>query len=356
MKIRLLKQRISFLTALFKAKITKRKVPLSVILCVTNQCNLNCKYCYGEHPYRGSCYEFTTDDLLNIVRELKKLGTQQILFQGGEPLLREDLPVILSQVRKFGMYCDMVTNGMLLTLKPEVLSFLDSICISLDGPEPINDRNRGEGSYKGAVEAIKFAGKLNFPVRLSTVLTELTTKDSIDWLVAFAREYRCMLNFSPSFDFVKNYHPGEFRPHVVSDEQLRSLFKHIIYHKHNGAPIQFSLIGYNIALQWPFSYNKHKIYRADISKNVNFQYPKCYHGDYVVFIDSEGSVYPCCNFWGQPKLNIREHSVAGAIKALSRDGCQACYTVSYIDRNLFFDMDLRVWWNYLVQNFKEAIK
>ena len=353
MKFRQLKQYVKFAGKLSLAKFTNRRIPLIVILCVTNRCNLNCWYCYGEHPYRRNYPEFTTEELLNIIRSLHRLGTQILQLQGGEPLLRDDLPVIIGEARRLGMVCDMVTNGTLILRKPEVIHLLDRICISLDGPPETNDRNRGEGTYARIVEGIRFACACGLPVRISAVLTSASTIKDIDWLVGFAYEHHVLLNFSPPFEFIAHFHSDKFKPHIIPDDQLRRLLRHIMQYKVDGTPIQFTKASYDIAIHWPFTYQKRIARSYELPSG--YVHPKCYHGDYVFFLDSDGSVYPCCNFWGRPKWNIRTNGLESLIVGLNREGCEACYIPAYIDRNLFFDGRPRIWWNYLVQTVKELL-
>jgi MoaA/NifB/PqqE/SkfB family radical SAM enzyme len=353
MKLRKLKQYLKFVNTLFMAKLTKRRIPLIAILCVTNRCNLKCWYCYGEHPYRANCQEFTTQELLDMIRRLYRLGTQILQLQGGEPLLRDDLPFIINEAHRLGMVCDMVTNGTLVYRHSDVIRLLDKVCISLDGPPEINDPNRGEGTFVQIVEGIQLARRYGLSVRISAILTSRSSENDIDWLVSFTNKYKVLLNFSPSFDFMPRFHPDKIKPHTIPDGQLQRLFQYIARCKRKGAPIQFTAASYNIAMHWPFTYQKRKAYAYEIP--AWFVHPKCYHGDYVVFIDSDGSVYPCCNFWGRSNWDIRRDGLEEAVAGLSRDGCQACYIPAYIDRNLFFSGRSGSWRNYIIQTIKDLL-
>ncbi|MCK5393067.1 MAG: radical SAM protein [Candidatus Omnitrophica bacterium] len=337
---------------LIVAKFTGRRIPLVVVLCVTNKCNLSCWYCYGEHPYRKDWQEFTTEELLDIVRTLSKLGTQVIQIQGGEPLLRSDLDVVIKEIKKLGMVCDMVTNGTLISERKDIIRLLNKICISLDGPEIINDRNRGKGTFALIEEGIKISRSFGLPVRISTVLTSDSSIEDIDWLIKFSTKNKAVVNFSPSFEFIPQTR-SKLKPHVIADKNLRILFEHIIDCKSKGASIQFSAKSYEYSLNWPFTYGKRMLIKEEIP--LGFEYPKCYHGEYVFFIDSDGSLYPCCNFWGRPKFNIRVQGLRESIFNVNRQGCKTCYIPSYVDRNLFFDFKPSIWWNYIKQAIRGGV-
>lgn len=338
---------------MFSAKLLSKKTPLIVVLCITNKCNLKCWYCYGQHEKRSDWKDFSTDKIVEIIRDLRKMGTQILQIQGGEPLLRDDLKIIIDEAKKCGMLCDMVTNGILISKNQEIIKRLDKICISLDGPQKTHERNSGEGTFDKVVEGIKIAISLGLTVRLSAVLTQSTTCDDIDWLIGFSKNNNISVNFSPSFDFISSVVSVESRPHEISDDHIRKLFEHIIYCKKNGAPIQFTEQSYEIASSWPYSYTKRRIYSGD---NFNISgNSKCYHGDFIVFIDADGSVYPCCNFWGRPELNVHKDGLKNSISKLNRNDCRGCYIPAYIDRNLFFNFNFKVWFNYIKQAFKGEV-
>src|SRR3989339_1006263 len=341
---------LKFVLNLVFAKIKSKKVPLIVILRVTNKCNLKCWYCYGQHDQRNNWKDFSTEEILLMIKTLRKMGTKILQLQGGEPLLRDDLRTIIEEARKCGMICDLVTNGILINQNFETIKLLDKICISLDGPKEAHERNCGEGTFDKVVEGIKMARSLGLAVRLSSVLTQETTVNDIEWLSNFAMDNKLSVNFSPSFEFISSVKSIDAKPHEISNDHMRALFQHILICKKRGYPIQFTEKSYEIAASWPFSYKKRMAYADDNSQVL--KKTKCIHGDFVVFIDSDGSVYPCCNFWGRPELNVHKDGLRNSILKLKRNGCLGCYIPAYIDRNLFFNLDPEVWLNYI----KKAIK
>lgn len=353
MQIKRIKNYLRFIIVFTYAKLTSRRIPLIVILGVTNKCNLACSYCYGEHAKRNGWRDFTTEELLEIVKELGKLGTSILQLQGGEPLLRNDLPLIIEEAKKQGMICDMVTNGTMICSQKEVVRLLDRVCVSLDGPKQVNDKNRGEGVFDKSIEGIKEVLRMGLPVRISTVLTSDTTLADIDWLVDFAFANRVLLNFSPSFDFLPQTCVNSPKPHLINEDKLQLFFRHILKHKRNGALIQFSLKSYIISSEWPFGYSRRRIIKEEDAVGLNL--PKCYHGELVFFIDADGSLYPCCNYWGRKTLNIRKDGLKESIAQLDHARYCGCYIPAYIDRNLFFDGDFKTWFNYLKQGVRGGL-
>lgn len=87
----------------------------SIRLEITSHCNLECKYCHNSE-YSNRTDDLTTNEILNLIRNLKKIfPINKILLTGGEPLLNPDIFIIISEISKLGIKADMVTNGTFLT-------------------------------------------------------------------------------------------------------------------------------------------------------------------------------------------------------------------------------------------------
>jgi len=137
---------------------SKDKRPV-VVWNVTQRCNLKCVHCYAHAKDRVFENELTTEEGKRLLDNLAEFGVPVILFSGGEPLVRKDLPELAAYAVQKGMRAVISTNGTLIspamarTLKEIGLSYVG---ISLDGMEAINDRFRGvKGAYKSALEGIK---------------------------------------------------------------------------------------------------------------------------------------------------------------------------------------------------------
>ncbi len=147
-----------------------RPFPLqTIVLNVTNQCNLSCKYCYEFGEDRVATPEgkpkFMDDATARAAVDMlieQSFGRRAIhlTFFGGEtllnfPLVRRIIEYARERAHAAGKYVDfsLTTNGTL--LKPEIIEYLAEnqvgVTISLDGPKEMNDALRvfhdGRGSY-----------------------------------------------------------------------------------------------------------------------------------------------------------------------------------------------------------------
>jgi len=141
----------------------------SLVMNITNQCNLSCTYCYefgadkiatpqGKPKYMDLETARASVDFL--LRESKGRKAVHITFFGGETLmnfklLREVVTYAREQVAAEGRTVDfsLTTNATLLTA--EIIAFLSDnaigVTVSMDGPADLQDKRRvyknGRGSY-----------------------------------------------------------------------------------------------------------------------------------------------------------------------------------------------------------------
>jgi 12,18-didecarboxysiroheme deacetylase len=130
-----------------------------VVWNVTRRCNLKCVHCYAHAEDKSFANELSTSQGRDLIDDLAGFGAPVLLFSGGEPLVRKDLPELAEYAVKKGMRAVISTNGTLITptmartLKEIGLSYVG---ISLDGMQDINDRFRGvEGAFAAALDGIR---------------------------------------------------------------------------------------------------------------------------------------------------------------------------------------------------------
>jgi Fe-coproporphyrin III synthase len=130
-----------------------------VVWNVTRACNLKCVHCYAHATDATSSDELSHAEGRRLINDLANFGVPVLLFSGGEPLVRKDLPDLAAYAVEKGMRAVISTNGTLIdrataqVLKNIGLSYVG---ISLDGLKPVNDRFRGvAGAYDKAIAAIR---------------------------------------------------------------------------------------------------------------------------------------------------------------------------------------------------------
>ena len=130
-----------------------------VVWNITRQCNLKCVHCYAHAKATLQENELTNAEGRRLIDDLSNMGVPVLLFSGGEPLMRPDMPELAEYAVQKGMRAVISTNGTLITrdiaqkLKNIGLSYVG---ISLDGMRDINDRFRGvEGAFDMALAGIQ---------------------------------------------------------------------------------------------------------------------------------------------------------------------------------------------------------
>ena len=137
---------------------SKDKRPV-VVWNITRKCNLKCVHCYAHATEEAVVNELTTEEGKTLIDDLAAFGAPVMLFSGGEPLVRKDLPELAAYAVDKGMRAVISTNGTLITpavaktLKRIGLSYVG---ISLDGMRPVNDKFRGvPGAFDKALDGIR---------------------------------------------------------------------------------------------------------------------------------------------------------------------------------------------------------
>lgn len=136
-------------------------MPKWIVIQLLEHCNLRCKMCYewggsGSYHKKEQLHKLDIDTVTLILEEIKESKPYLGLF-GGEPLMYPEIERVLQKAASCGISVDIPTNGMLLDkLAPAVVdSGVKRLWISLDGPESVNDRQRGKGVFKQVLSGIE---------------------------------------------------------------------------------------------------------------------------------------------------------------------------------------------------------
>jgi radical SAM protein with 4Fe4S-binding SPASM domain len=112
--------------------------PYRMDLAVTYQCNNACAHCYNARPRNFK--ELSTEEWYTILDKLWEIGIPHIVFTGGEPTLREDLPLLIKHAENNGQITGLNTNGRKLSnaayLKELIDAGLDHVQITFESHIP----------------------------------------------------------------------------------------------------------------------------------------------------------------------------------------------------------------------------
>jgi radical SAM protein with 4Fe4S-binding SPASM domain len=157
--------------------------PYRLDLALTYRCNNDCAHCYNvEHPSltkNGAKGELSAGDWKRILDKAWELGIPHIIFTGGEPTMRDDLPELVAHAEKNGQITGLNTNARRLSdpryVEKLVAAGLDHIQITVESNDAeVHDRMVGtKGAFPQTVKGLKNA--LASPLFVMTNTTMLRT-------------------------------------------------------------------------------------------------------------------------------------------------------------------------------------
>ena len=165
--------------------------PLWLLAELTYRCPLHCVFCYNPTDFAQHPDELDTDDWLRVLREGREMGAVQLGLSGGEPLLRDDLEVIVAEARRLGYYSNLLTSGVGLTeARAAALKAagLDHVQLSFqDSTREMNDflSHTKTFALKNQVAGIIKAN--GWPMVMNVVIHRLNI-DHIDRIIGMAHE------------------------------------------------------------------------------------------------------------------------------------------------------------------------
>ncbi|MFB6190513.1 MAG: radical SAM protein [Candidatus Nanohaloarchaea archaeon] len=177
---------------LLKARFTGKRIPLVVPIQLTGRCNLDCDYC----SFDGEEYELGTEEVKDLLDELEELGTEKVVFTGGEPLVRNDIGTLVDYAKDRGLAVNVNSNGFSVPSRIDEIEDIDLLVLSLDGKKETHEKNRGEGSFDAVMRAASHAQEHGIKTRFTAVLTRESLED-VPWLLQKAEELGIPVNFQP---------------------------------------------------------------------------------------------------------------------------------------------------------------
>ncbi|WP_156021144.1 radical SAM/SPASM domain-containing protein [Streptococcus ruminantium] len=167
----------------------KNDMPIFVIIELTTRCNWRCHHCYlPEHEKKG----LSTNELKNVIDELREFGVHQIAFTGGELFMRKDALDIIEYARNKYFRVSILSNASLITEKIArklselyITDFSSTIFSML--PD-VHDSITGiKGSHRAAMRGIKRLQEQGISIELKSPILK-QNKDSFESVYAYCLE------------------------------------------------------------------------------------------------------------------------------------------------------------------------
>jgi len=239
---------------------------------ITQNCNLDCVGCYSFDSNRNECEDTPYEIIVRILDQLAAHGIRRLIFSGGEPFLREDLPQILEYAKKVCCFerIDIPTNGTCVTQEVlcQIATNVDMISVSIDGySENSIAYIRRNQRFNDLIRVIEMIRKTGIQVRILPTIHAMNYAD-IEKYQILADQLGVAIGFSlfyapPDYPEVKKLIPGEYELAELSS---------IVCQTSKGGSVVFEDVPIAAAL----------IARSS-----------CGAGRGIISVSYDGQVYPC---------------------------------------------------------------
>ena len=258
----------------------------SCYLHVTQTCNLRCSTCYSWRENRNNKQgELSLEQIEQVLAQLASLQLQTLVISGGEPLTRNDLPLILRLAKeKYNIpKIILITNGSLVTYEwaNAIAPWVDEVTVSLDGTtEEINSQIRGKGNFRKALSGLQiFKASSVKSVKLVATITHV----NVQYLHDFQKLAQ-KVGVEVSFSIFVGLGAGELpeaQTLALTTKDLQYLGQALM--EMGGVGIDFD----GVKLGQPNENTSEPLYLA-LEARVG-----CGVGCEMLSIDHDGGVYPC---------------------------------------------------------------
>ena len=179
---------------------------------VTDRCNFRCVYCMPKEVF-GPDYVFLHRDQILTFEEISRLArifvdhdVRKIRLTGGEPLVRRDLPLLISMLAQIpGLDLTLTTNGALLPKQARALkdAGLQRVTVSLDSLDDATFKAMNDVDFpvEKVLAGMDAAAEVGLgPVKVNMVVKRSLNQSSILPMARYFREKGYILRFIEYMD------------------------------------------------------------------------------------------------------------------------------------------------------------
>jgi len=263
-----------------------------------------------------------------ILKRVYDSGICGIAFEGGEPLLRNDLAEILAFSRSLPLHTSLITNGTLLEPRiDEISHYINGVVyVSLDGLEKTHDEIRGvSGCFKKAIEGIATA-KQKVPVTINTTIMAENLHE-IEGMVKLAKELDVKISIAIAHEYCNAAASAPATKEVVE------IAGKLAEMKKKGYPLVNSISYFKV-----------------IAKKKNW---KCKPWA-MINVGPEGKLVLPCYVRNEyaTSISVLETNIKTAISGFNwreTQDCQKCNLHCYVEPSLVLSRDFRTYANWALR-------
>lgn len=163
--------------------------PYRMDLAITYRCNNDCSHCYNARA--RSFPELSTSEWKQVLDKVWELGIPHVVFTGGEPTLRNDLPELIAHAEQNGQITGLNTNARRMAdprfVESLVAAGLDHVQITVESSDSAvhDDMVRSRGAFQQTITGLKNALATPLFVMTNTTMLQtnvLTIPATLDYL------------------------------------------------------------------------------------------------------------------------------------------------------------------------------
>jgi cyclic pyranopterin phosphate synthase len=171
-------------------------------LSVTDRCDLRCFYCLPD-DYRDFSEPqewLSFDEIERVIRAYASLGVQRVRVTGGEPLVRRNLPALVTRLSGIPGIEDLSlsTNAVNLSRQAAALknAGISRINVSLDSLRTDRFKDITKGNLDKVIDGLMSAKQAGFsPIKINMVIMKGINDDEVEDMIEFCIEHDFTLRF-----------------------------------------------------------------------------------------------------------------------------------------------------------------
>lgn len=313
--------------------------PLEVHAAITNQCNAGCRFCYTDSTSNTEQPRLGIEKWKSITDELARIRVFHMALGGGESFEESWFIDLANYVQEKKIVPNLTTNGFLITpaVAYQCRKIFGQINISLDGPQEIHNKYRGNKGFEAAFNGLKLLLEAGCKAGINCVVHRFNF-EHLESLIALASKVGVnqveLLRFKPAGRGAE-----VFKEYDLTSEQAVNLY-HVIRNL---------IKKYRITIRLDCSFTPMICWHNPDKKRMDkFGIAGCLGGDMLMGIRSNGKVCGCSftpsedldpmdinKWWAAPstfaefRKLIRNYSYEPCCKCRYLDLCHGgCHAVS----------------------------